>query len=384
MTATSQTPPEVSLETDGNSAHLVISGNWLAQNCSQSLEKHLGSLSLSGKIEKLTIKASKLEALDTIGGFLILRQCDRLLAQTNESSLHFEDMSERHERLLSAIQNSDWRQQKPKKRGIGLINMLDRIGRATAWVFNEVLENLSFLGAVLAAIFRLAFKPHKIRWASVFTIMEEAGLDAFPIIALLSFSVGTVVAFLTTTLLTQFGAGIFVVELTAIAMLREFGVILTAILLAGRTNSAFAAQIGAMKMRQEVDAMQALGIDVIEALAVPRLLGMLVMLPCLAFGAALAGVAGGMLVAWTVLDIGPVLFLSRMQEVISLNHFWAGLIKAPVFAFVIAMVGCRQGFLVEGDVQSLGNRVTTSVVQGIFLVIVLDAVFALIFREVGL
>jgi phospholipid/cholesterol/gamma-HCH transport system permease protein len=177
----------------------------------------------------------------------------------------------------------------------------------------------------------------------------------------------------------MFNASVFTVELVGIGMLREFGVVLTAILLAGRTDSAFTAQIGAMKMRQEIDAMRTIGLDPMEALVAPRLIALLVMTPLLAFAATLSGILGGLIAAWTSMDISPQMFLSRFQEVVPPRHFWVGIIKAPVFALVIAMVGCRQGMLVEEDVVSLGRRTTSAVVQAIFLVIALDAMFAILY-----
>jgi phospholipid/cholesterol/gamma-HCH transport system permease protein len=160
-------------------------------------------------------------------------------------------------------------------------------------------------------------------------------------------------------------------------MLREFGVVITAILLAGRTNSAITAQIGSMKMRQEIDAMRTIGLDPMEALVAPRLIALVVMTPLLTFAAMISGIAGGLIAAWLAMDISPIMFIRRFQDVVPEQHFWVGIVKAPVFALVIALVGCRQGLLVEGDVVSLGRRTTSSVVQAIFLVITLDAMFAI-------
>ena len=184
-------------------------------------------------------------------------------------------------------------------------------------------------------------------------------------------------------MLREFGAEFFVVELVGFAFMREFGVLLTAILLAGRTASAFTAQIGAMKAREEIDAIRVLGLDPIELLVIPRLLALLVMLPLLAFLAVLAGLAGGMLVGLLSLDISPEMFIARLDETVQLRHYLVGLSKAPVFALVIAVVGCLEGFKVGGTAQSVGERTTSSVVQSISLVIILDALFAIFFMEMG-
>jgi phospholipid/cholesterol/gamma-HCH transport system permease protein len=207
--------------------------------------------------------------------------------------------------------------------------------------------------------------------------MEEAGLDALPIVAFLSMFIGLVIAFIGANLLAMFNASVFTVELVGIGMLREFGVVITAILLAGRTNSAITAQIGSMKMRQEIDAMRTIGLDPMEALVAPRLIALVVMTPLLTFAAMISGIAGGLIAAWLAMDISPIMFIRRFQDVVPEQHFWVGIVKAPVFALVIALVGCRQGLLVEGDVVSLGRRTTSSVVQAIFLVITLDAMFAI-------
>jgi phospholipid/cholesterol/gamma-HCH transport system permease protein len=211
--------------------------------------------------------------------------------------------------------------------------------------------------------------------------MEKAGLNALPIVMLLSFFIGMVVAYLGARILGDFGASVFTVELVAFSMLREFGVVITGVILAGRTNSAFTAEIGAMKMRQEIDAMRVIGIRPMDALVSPRVIAMLVMTPILTFAAMMAGMFGGLLVCWGALDISPAMFFARIAEVVPAQHFWVGFVKAPVFAVVLAVIACKQGLSVGGDVGSLGSRVTTSVVQGIFMVILLDAIFALWFLE---
>jgi len=201
---------------------------------------------------------------------------------------------------------------------------------------------------------------------------------------LLSFFIGAVIAFMGANLLAAFGAQIFMVDLVGFSVLREFAVLITAIMLAGRSDSSFTAQIGAMKMRQEVDAMQVIGLDRFETLVIPRAIACLVSAPILTFAAMMSGLAGGMIVAWLgPTDISPILFFARMRESVEINNFWVGIIKAPFFALIIAIIGCRQGLAVTGSVESLGSRTTSSVVQAIFSVIVMDAIFAMLFLEMG-
>jgi phospholipid/cholesterol/gamma-HCH transport system permease protein len=214
--------------------------------------------------------------------------------------------------------------------------------------------------------------------------MEIAGVDALPIVVLLAFAIGLVVAYLGARILGDFGASVFTVELVAFSMMREFGVVITAILLAGRTGSAFTAEIGAMKMRQEVDAMRVMGLEPMEALVVPRVIAMLIMTPILTFAAIMAGIIGGMLVAWGALGVSPLLYFTRISENVEAQHFWVGMSKSPAFAVVIAIIGCKQGLSVGDDVGSLGRRVTASVVQAIFMVILLDALFAIWFLELDI
>ena len=185
-------------------------------------------------------------------------------------------------------------------------------------------------------------------------------------------------------MLSNFGAQVFTVELIGIAVMREFGVLITAVLLAGRSASSFAAEIGAMKMNQEIDAMQVMGVDPFEALVMPRFMALLITIPLLTFVAVVAGLVGGMIVSWWTLDLSPLFFVKRIEDNVGIKQFWIGLSKAPVLAIVIAAIGCRQGMEVGGDVDSLGRRVTAAVVHAIFSIILLDAVFALIYTELNI
>jgi phospholipid/cholesterol/gamma-HCH transport system permease protein len=261
--------------------------------------------------------------------------------------------------------------------------MLVRAGMGVEKVGSDIFHTLAFLGRLLATLGNVLVNPRRIRVAATISLMERAGLDALPIVALTNFFIGATVAFLGASLLTQFGASVFTVELIGVAMLREFGVLITAVLLAGRSASSFAAELGAMKMNQEVDAMQVMGVDPFEALVLPRFLAMLTMTPLLTFVAIISGLAGGMLVTWSVLDLSPSFFFQRLLDNVGVVHLYLGLSKAPVMAVVIAAIGCRQGLEVGGDVEQLGRRVTTAVVQAIFSIIVIDAVFAMIFRELN-
>jgi phospholipid/cholesterol/gamma-HCH transport system permease protein len=262
--------------------------------------------------------------------------------------------------------------------------MIERVGRGLYGVYDDVVATLTFNGNLLVAAGRAIIQPQKIRWAACFSLVERAGLDALPIVAVTTFFIGAVLALLGANMLAKFGAQVFVVELIGIAVLREFNVIITSVLLAGRSASSFAAEIGAMKMSQEIDAMKVLGIDPFDALVLPRFFALLFAIPILTFVATVSGLFGGMLVTWVVLDLGPAFFFQRIVENVGATHFWIGMSKAPVMAGVIAAIGCRQGMEVGGDVESLGRRVTSAVVQSIFSIILIDAVFALIYMELDI
>ncbi len=273
---------------------------------------------------------------------------------------------------------------RPPKETRPWYDMFSRLGQATTRACSEAYDTAAFTGRFFMVLIASILNPTRFRWKSIVALIEDVGLNAAPIIMLLSFFIGAVIAFMGANLLASFGAQIFMVDLVGFSVLREFAVLITAIMLAGRSDSAFTAQIGAMQMRQEVDAMQVIGLDRYETLVIPRAIACLVSAPILTFAAMMSGLGGGMIVAWFgPTDISPILFFARMRETVAINNFWVGIVKAPFFALIIAIIGCRQGLAVTGSVESLGSRTTSSVVQAIFSVIVMDAIFAMLFLEMG-
>ena len=369
------TSPGFALEESGEQATLRITGDWTVMTI-HNLDDELRALHVE---RPLQVDVSALGRIDTAGAFLI----DRTLRAAPEGSgLVGDHAAARH--LLDEVHAAS--EPVPPARGPdhGFVALLERTGRGFMNVLSEIFATLAFLGESIVTTIRLLMSPWKLRWTSIVSVMEEAGLDAMPIIAFLSFFVGMVVAYIGATTLSDFDLEIYTVELIGYSMLREFGVVLTGIVLAGRTNSSFTAQIGTMKMRQEIDAMQTLGLKPMDILVAPRIIALVLMAPALAFIATMAGIAGGVVVGWSSLDINPGVFLDRLRTAVPLQHFWVGLSKAPVFGFVVTLIACRQGLLVGGSVQSLGHRTTTSVVQGLFAVIVLDAIFAILYMELGI
>lgn len=263
------------------------------------------------------------------------------------------------------------------------LELLANTGRSVDNLWQDIKSLLGFVGLTLEALFSTIFRPSRWRMTSLIANIQQIGLNAVPIIMLLTFLVGAVIAFLGATVLTTFGAGIFTVDLVVFSFLREFAVLLTAILMAGRTASAFTAEIGLMKANEEIDAIQTLGLNPIELLVLPRVLALLISLPMLTFIGMICGIFGGMVVCALTLDISPTMFLSIMQNSNGLQHFLVGISKAPIFAFLIAIIGCLEGFKVTGSAESVGVHTTTSVVHSIFVVILLDAIAALFFMEMG-
>lgn len=360
------------IDTDPDSGRLRLRGQWTLEHAvavGRMLRDDLG------KVE--SVDATGVDRLDSAGVLQLLRFARRQGIDYDAFAFR-----EDHHALVEAIE--DVADDRPKKkRDYGVQAALARLGFAVTDNWNEIIALVSFLGENLVKLGRTVMQPRRLRITSVVHHMEQVGLDAVPLVALLSYLVGAVIAFLGSTILADFGATILVVELVNIAFLREFGVLLTAILLAGRTASAFTAQIGAMVSREEVDAIRTLGLDPIDLLVIPRVLALLIMLPLLTFIAMVAGLLGGMSVGAFSLDIPPQAYFARMHDTIELRHFLVGMSKAPVFAIVIGLIGCLEGLQVQGTAQSVGERTTSSVVQTISLVIIIDALAAIWFMHVG-
>lgn len=314
--------------------------------------------------------------LDSTGAMLLSRYAVRV-----GLGLATVDVQSKFQSLVDSVREICETPARKKRKDLGFREMLGRLGYSVEDYSKEILALIAFGGLTLQTVVRTLRNPARVRLTSTVHHMEQVGLDAVPLVLLLSFMIGAVIAFLGATVLRDFGAEIFVVELVGIAFLREFGVLLTAILLAGRTASAFTAQIGAMQSGEEIDAIRTLGLDPIELLVLPRLFALLVMLPLLTFLAMMAGLLGGLAVCVTSLGLSPELFVTRLHENLTVAHFWVGISKAPIFAVVIALIGCLEGFQTQGTAQSVGERTTSSVVQTISLVILLDAAAALFFME---
>ena len=358
-------------ETDeADPSRVRLAGQWTLATALQVAER-LREMPAAARV----VDATGISRIDSAGVLQLLRHAAR-----NELTMEDLQFRKEHQALVSTIE--DVADDRPKKkRDYGFVAALGRLGYQVQGNAKEMMALVSFTGENLVKMFRTLKEPRRLRVTATVFHMEQVGLDAVPLVILLSYLVGAVIAFLGSTILRDFGAEIYVVELVSIAFLREFAVLLTAIVLAGRTASAFTAQIGAMQSREEVDAIRTLGLDPIDLLVIPRVLALLITLPLLTFIAMMAGLAGGITVGAFDLDIPPQMYLARMQETLEIRHFYVGMAKAPVFALIIGLIGCLEGLQVEGTAQSVGDRTTSSVVQTISLVIILDAMAALWFMK---
>lgn len=362
---------------DLSDAHLVVRGDWSALTV-PAIYKSFSKLTSAG--ETLTIDGSKLDHLDSAGAWLLVRTCNQLresgviLTMTGFRSSHSQLMSlvDDHAQLADTI---------PREEHPGF---LEHIGRDATETLNNYLAFLAFIGRLTFSSLRIAFTPAQLRWSKVVRHIEEGGFDGLPIVGLLTFLLGVVIAYQGGLALQAYGATIYTADFVGLSMVRELSPLLTAIIVAGRTGSAYTAQIATMKVTEEVDALRTLGISPLEELALPKFFALLVSLPLLTVFGDIMGLLGGMVMANSLLDVSFTIFVDRITQTVSATDVLVGVAKAPVFALMIAAVGCYHGFQVRAGAEQVGRQTTVSVVQAIFLVIVTDAAFSVVFSKVGI
>lgn len=354
---------------------LTAAGEWLAGTAAE-LDRRLRALDLPTD-RRVTIDLTGIRRLDTTGAWLLLRTERELEKRGNAVELRnleptFLPLFEQVRAGVPATPVS----LSPDSPPLGFVA---RIGEITIGLGTRAYSMLGFVGLVSETALGLARRPRRLRLTSTIAQMEQTGLNALPIVGMLSFLVGVVIAYQGADQLRRFGAVIYTVDLLAIGILRELGVLMTAIMIAGRSGSAFTAQIGTMRINQEIDAMRTLGLDPVEVLVIPRLVALLLTLPMLTIYADLMGLLGGCLMAWGALGITIPQYLDELRVAVSGRTMWIGIVKAPFFAAIIAMIGCYEGFQVSRSAESVGRLTTLSVVESIFLVIVADAIFSVLF-----
>ena len=326
--------------------------------------------------DPLTFDLSGVERMDTVGAWLVYRTVRDRGAKVTGASPETTSLLEQVAEFDKPVQV------RPDERG-GMVRVLEELGEWIAETGRTLVGLLGFFGGTLIGFANLISHPKRFRFNAVVQRFDVVGVRALGIIGLMSFLIGIVIAQQGAVQLQQFGAEIYTINLIGRITVRELGTLMTAIMVAGRSGSAFAAQLGTMKITEEIDAMRTIGVSPVEALIIPRIISAVVMMPLLAFWSMLLSLIGGGIFVWLSLGIPPLTYIQRLQEVIPLTDLWIGLIKAPVFGFIIALAGCFQGMLVESNSEEVGLRTTNAVVQSIFLVIVLDAVFAVFFSSIG-
>lgn len=377
--AHSSDDPVFALDRSEGGVRARLGGRWTAA-AGDLVERRIDEL--TEKLEgtrRLELDMSAITHLDTLGAWVV----HRLRRQIESEGASFSIAGARPEQTIlleevagKAIDGSAGRPQPT------FVDLLAEIGESVHLAVKDFVKGTEFLGAIVVAMGRVLFSPKRYRPAALTQQIEHIALRGVPIITLISFLVGAIVAQQSIFQLQRFGAAAFVVDLSGILVLRELGVLLASIMVAGRSGSAFTAEIGSMKMREEIDALRVMGLDPVEVLVVPRLLALAISLPILTFLASMAALFGAGLVAWVYGNISPEIFVARLQQSIGMNTFLVGMIKAPFMAIVIGVIAAIEGLAVEGSAESLGRQVTSSVVKAIFMVIVMDGLFAMFFAAI--
>jgi phospholipid/cholesterol/gamma-HCH transport system permease protein len=367
-------------ERRGEDIVLTAAGAWTIQAV-RALDEQLRPLATAGA-KKVLIVLADLTALDTAGAWLIARTERELKAAG--ITVDIGGAKPGHQALLSRIMEAGEPPTLAPEPRFHLIDIVTNTGEAVVHGGRQTRDMVGFFGAILFAFGRLLRHPGRIRFTSLVSNIEQHGLNAMPIVGILLFLVGIVVAYQGVGQLRRFGAEIFTIDLVGISVLREMGVLISAIVIAGRSGSAFTAQIGTMQVNEEVDAIRTLGLDPLEVLVLPRIIALMIALPLLTFFANMMAILGGAFMATQTIDVTFAQFLNLLNQAVSLKHFWVGMVKAPVFAFLIAMVGCFEGMRVRGSAESVGRLTTQSVVESLFLVIVFDAGFSVLFSYLGI
>ena len=366
----------------GDVLELRPAGPWVATNVSK-----LEALSRSVRADVDRSKAVKLDMtgvseLDTLGAWLLEKLSRRVTATSSPAEIV--GIADNYSGLMDEVRQVNRHNPAPVLAANPVLLRLNDLGRATIDAREDIAIFLQMLGALFIALIRVVRRPPSLRLTSLVYQLYRIGWQAIPIIMLITFLIGAIIAQQGFFHFRRFGAESYTVDMVGILVLRELGVLIVAIMVAGRSGSAYTAELGSMKMREEIDALSTMGLDPVDVLILPRVMALVIALPILAFIGSIAALYGGGLVAQFYGDMGPAIYLARLHEAISVTHFKVGMLKAPFMALVIGVVACSEGLRVKGSAESLGKQTTTSVVKSIFLVIVLDGLFAIFFASIGM
>jgi phospholipid/cholesterol/gamma-HCH transport system permease protein len=374
--------PLLTATANGDVLELRPVGSWIAINAArleQLSDAVAPQLDRSGAVR---LDMAGVRELDTLGAWLLEKMSRRASSSGHRADIV--GVADHYAGLIEEVRQVNRRTPKPAPARNPVLAKIGDIGRSTLGAREDVTAFLQMLGALCIAILGVLRRPRSLRLTSLTYQLYRVGWQAIPIVVLITFLIGAIIAQQGIFHFRKFGADSYVVDMVGILVLRELGVLIVAIMVAGRSGSAYTAELGSMKMREEIDALSTMGLDPIEVLMLPRIVALVLALPILSFVGSMAALYGGGLVAWFYGGMGPAIFIARLHEAVSVTHFEVGIIKAPFMALVIGIVACSEGLRVRGSAESLGKQTTTSVVKSIFLVIVLDGLFAVFFASIGM
>ncbi|NBN63503.1 STAS domain-containing protein [Microvirga tunisiensis] len=365
---------------EGERLILALSGDWTITTAMTG-ERLVEQLCADVRAAIVVVDFSAVQRLDTAGAWIIHKLRGRV--EYTGARVQLAGVSEEQRLLMGEVDAHHPPTFVPDAQKFSIIGLFETTGRAVVDAWQDCVAMLHILGSLSMVIFTVLFNPRRLRGIAIAVQFDKTCIGAVPIVALMSFLIGAIISQQGGFYLRQFGADLFVVDLAGVLVLREIGVLLTAIMVAGRSGSAFTAELGSMKMQEEIDALHVIGLSVTEVLVLPRILALMAAVPVLTFIADVSALTGAALVSWAYLEIPPQAFISRLQEAITLQTFLVGLVKAPFMALIIGLIACVEGLKVGGSADSLGRHTTLSVVKAIFLVIVVDGLFAIFFAAIN-
>jgi phospholipid/cholesterol/gamma-HCH transport system permease protein len=376
------TTPDLTAELAGDALELRPRGSWVAANAAALERLSNNVVPQLDRSDAIKLNMAEVHELDTLGAWLLEKISRRVTAAGHRADVL--GVADNYAGLIEEVRQVNRRMPIPLPARNPLLVKVSDIGRSTVGASEDVTAFLQMLGSLCLAIVGILRRPKSLRLTSLSYQLYRVGWQAIPIVVLITFLIGAIIAQQGIFHFRKFGADSYVVDMVGILVLRELGVLIVAIMVAGRSGSAYTAELGSMKMREEIDALSTMGLDPVEVLMLPRIIALICALPILSFIGSMAALYGGCLVAWFYGGMGPAIFIARLHDAISVTHFEVGIIKAPFMALVIGIVACSEGLRVKGSAESLGQHTTTSVVKSIFLVIVLDGFFAVFFASIGM
>ena len=371
----------VSGQARGDSVELSAAGSWTAEYAG-AIEPQVESATRAITARSVAINLSRIEYLDTYGAWLIERTLRNWTREGRDARIV--GLREDYRGLFDKVHAGTQTLAPPPPKPNSIIATLESVGMTMSGVGTDLMLLAQMLGSIMVALARVFMRPTTFRFTSMVHQLERVGWRAVPIILLITVLIGAILAQQGIFHFRKFGADIYVIDMVGVLVLREIGVLIVCIMVAGRSGSSYTAELGAMRMREEIDALRTMGFDPVEVLILPRILALMIAVPILTFLGSMAALYGGGLVSWLYGGIQPEVFLARLREAVTGTTFQVGMIKAPFMALVIGIVACVEGLQVQGSAESLGEKTTNSVVKSIFLVIVLDGMFAMFFASIGM